>query len=47
MLETLLVMLILLPLVGVLLNTLFIRSGRSWPGYVASGVMAAPSPWRW
>jgi NADH-quinone oxidoreductase subunit L len=40
MLETLVVLLILLPLVGVLVNTLFIRRGRQ-AGYIASGVMVA------
>ena len=40
MLETLVVVLILLPLVGVLINTLFIRRGRA-AGYIASGVMVA------
>jgi NADH-quinone oxidoreductase subunit L len=38
MLETLVVSLILLPLVGVLINTLFIRRGRQ-AGIIASGVM--------
>src|SRR5687768_15448557 len=40
MIETLVVSLILLPLLGVLINTLFIRRGRL-AGLVASGVMVA------
>ena len=38
MLETLVVSLIVLPLIGVLINTFFVRRGRA-AGYLASGVM--------
>ncbi len=40
MIETLVALVVVLPLVGVVLNTLFIRQGRQ-AGLVASGVMAA------
>ncbi|HSH79563.1 MAG TPA: proton-conducting transporter membrane subunit, partial [Herpetosiphonaceae bacterium] len=40
MLETLVVLLIVLPLIGVLVNTFFVRRGRA-AGLIASGVMLA------
>ena len=39
MIETLVALLVVLPLVGVVINTLFVRQGRQ-AGLVASGVMA-------